>query len=65
MNLHEWNKSQIEEALGSTNRYYFWLKHQREPVSSNELIIYYIENGGAVGFAKRAKEENVSSRDER
>lgn len=51
MTLKERNARQIEEALSATNRYYFWEKYGRQPIDDNELILYYIENGGSTHFA--------------
>ena len=52
MNLNDWNKKQIEEALSNTNRYYFWLKYKRVANSDKELLEFYIQNGGAEDFAR-------------
>lgn len=49
MTLKEWNEAQIKEALSDTNRYYFWLKYGRNGTDT-ELILYYIEFGGAKDF---------------
>lgn len=38
------------QALGSVNRYYFREKNGRDAVDDNELIMYYIENGGATFY---------------
>ena len=59
MNLFNWNKEQIDEALGKVNRYFFWLKYQREPLDDNELVLFYIEQGGASGFRNRKGVLNV------
>lgn len=52
MNLSEWNRRQIEEALGDVNRYYFWQKYGRNG-TNEELARYYCQCGGAEGFARR------------
>jgi hypothetical protein len=53
MNLFNWNLEQINEAKSSVNRYFFWLKYQREPLDDNELVLFYIEQGGAKHFRKQ------------
>jgi hypothetical protein len=52
MTLKEWNAKQIEEALSDVNRYYFFLKYGRPAKNDQELILYYIEFGGARDFRK-------------
>ena len=54
------NKSladQIEEALGPFNRWIFCEKHPdiTNP-SDDELVMYYVKHGGAVGHACRRAE---------
>lgn len=49
------NKKQIEEALSDMNRYYFWKNRGREPFDNTELILFYIEQGGARDFAQKQK----------
>lgn len=56
MNLKDWNKKQIDEALGDVNRYYFWKKYGRNG-TDEELMRYYCQCGGAEGFAKRHEKE--------
>lgn len=51
MTLREWNAFQIKEALSDINRYFFFLKYGRNGTDA-ELILYYIENGGAKDFKK-------------
>ena len=46
-------KEQKKEALSSANRYFFGLKYSRDAESDDELLMYYIENGGASGFSER------------
>ena len=50
MKLREWNELQIKEALSDINRYYFYLKYGRPAINDQELILYYIEYGGAKDF---------------
>lgn len=57
MDLRNWNKMQIAEALADDNRYLFWLKYKRDPINSNELMRFYIEEGEAYRFAKKHKKE--------
>jgi len=65
MNLKRWNQEQIAEALGDVNRYFFWLKNRREPNDDNELLLYYIENGGALHKRKAMNEkEKLSETDQ-
>ena len=56
MRVKEWNEMQIKEALGDVNRYYFWQKYNRNG-SDQELLLYYSQCGGAVGFAKRNEKD--------
>lgn len=60
MNLKTRNQKQIEEALSDTNRYYFHEKYNREPFDDNELLMYYIEAGGAKNFAQRKEVQDGS-----
>jgi len=53
MNQHEWNCRQIDEALSADNKYYFWLANGRPHNNVDELLEYYVNNGGAKGFAER------------
>lgn len=57
MNLRDWNKHQIQESKSELNRYYFWLKYQRQPKSDEELLLFYIENGGARDWNRNHNEE--------
>jgi len=57
MNLKQWNFAQIDESRSSINRYFFWLKNHREPVDDEELLLFYVENGGARDFANKHKGE--------
>ena len=52
MNLKEWNLKQIEESKSDVNKYFFWKKYGREG-TDKELLLYYIENGGGMDFAKK------------
>ena len=56
MSLLERNIQQIADACGEVNRYYFGITNGRQPKGSDELILYYCENGGALGFAMRLRE---------
>lgn len=47
------NLKQEVEALGAVNRYYFFMKYSRNAETDEELVRFYIENGGATGFAER------------
>ncbi len=54
--LYRWRLRMIkqrEEALSPKNVYYFGICYNREPKDEEELIVYYVEHGGASGFAKR------------
>lgn len=57
MTVREWNLAQMVEALGCDNRLYFFLKNRREAYSDDELIRYYIDNGGALDFAIKHQKE--------
>lgn len=58
MNLKNWNKMQLEEALGPTNRFYFKQTLGYDG-SDDELVLYYIEHGGAKHFRDFHKEEEI------
>ena len=53
------NMPQIREALSDVNRYYFWLRYNRQPKNDSELILYYIEGGGASDYAKRNAKSKI------
>lgn len=46
-------QEQKDQALSTTNRYYFWLNEKRDPVDDAELILYYADNGGARDYYAR------------
>jgi hypothetical protein len=48
-----WNLTQAVEALGCTNRYYFYEQHGREANCDEELIVFYANHGGAKNFRER------------
>jgi hypothetical protein len=50
MNLVDWNKAQIEEALSDLNRYYYWERYGREAPSDDALLLHYAMYGGALHF---------------
>jgi len=50
---------QIRESKSSVNRYYFWIKYQRQPISDEELMLFYIESGGARDYAERNKNATI------
>lgn len=56
----EWNQAQMVEALGNTNRWYFYQKYGREATSDEELIRFYIESGGAINYAHDHPDPEVS-----
>jgi hypothetical protein len=60
MNLKEWNQHQIDEALGSVNRYFYWLETGRnsEEASENELTMFYILHKGAEHYRKEHNNES-------
>lgn len=56
--LQDNNARQLTEADSAENRYFFALQHPhlgREP-TFDELLMYYIENGGATGHRQRMEE---------
>lgn len=57
MNLKTYLEMQIRESQSDVNRYFFWLKHKREPKDQDELMMFYIESGGAKNFADKHKGE--------
>jgi hypothetical protein len=56
MKLKQRNAEQIQESESNLNRYYFWLKYQRDP-KHGELLQFYIEHGGAKHYADIHKDE--------
>lgn len=56
MNLSNWNKTQIEIALGEVNRYFFHEHFGRDAKSDEELMQYYAEFGASM-FAHLHKGE--------
>jgi len=58
MNLTDWNKKQIKEALSPDNRWYFGEAHPHiKNPTPNQLIAYYIANRGATNFRKAHESE--------
>jgi hypothetical protein len=53
MELKEYARMQVEEALGPVNRWYCSEHYRREITEPNILIEYYIKHGGAEHFARR------------
>lgn len=51
-------KQQRLEALSNTNRYFFNQHYGRDPIDNEELIIYYVDYGGAKGYAERELQNN-------
>lgn len=49
------NRHQVEEALGSDNRYFAWLATGRCDLTDSELMFYYIDHGGAEGHRERMR----------
>ncbi len=47
---------QIEEAHSELNRHFFRINHDGRDGDEGELMLWYIEHGGATGFALREKE---------
>ena len=56
MDLHTWNQTQIEIALGEVNRYFFHLHFGRNAKNDEELMEYYAQYGAGV-FAHLHKGE--------
>lgn len=56
MDLHTWNQTQIEIALGEVNRYFFNLHFGRDAKNDEELMEYYAQYGAEV-FAHLHKGE--------
>jgi hypothetical protein len=59
MNLKEWNRRQIAEALGEVNRYFFGIVTGKNPkdATEDELVEFYATHGGARDFAKKHRGE--------
>jgi len=51
---------QIRESKSSVNRYYFWIRFKRQTLNDEELMLFYIESGGARDYAKRNKNSTIS-----
>jgi len=56
MTLKEWNAFQIKEALSDTNRYFYWLRYGTNGTDA-QLLLFYIENGGARDFKQNHQGE--------
>ena len=65
MNLHDWNEHQIEEALGPTNRWYYGVHYKTNGnnASKDELILFYIEHGGARHYREVHHDEEPEGSD--
>lgn len=57
------NARQMEEARSDDNKYFFFLRYGREGTES-ELMIYYIDNGGATGHRQRLTDRAAETRGE-
>jgi hypothetical protein len=53
MELKDYVRLQLEEALGPVNRWYCSQHYRREVTEPNTLLEYYIKHGGAEQFARR------------
>jgi hypothetical protein len=53
MELKDYVRLQLEEALGPVNRWYCSEHYHRDITDPNLLIEYYIKHGGAEQFARR------------
>jgi hypothetical protein len=60
------NLEQIIEALGCVNRLYFYEYFQRDAVNDEELLRFYIKQGGADNYRRKENErkKQSSSQDE-
>jgi hypothetical protein len=47
------NQRQLDEALGPDNRYFACQHFGREDLTDEELVLYYILHGGAIGHRDR------------
>ena len=61
MELKEYVRKQLEEALGADNRWFCSQHHRREVTDPNILLEYYIKHGGAEGFAQRRRNGKLLS----
>jgi hypothetical protein len=50
------NLRQVIEALGCENRYYFYEHHNRGATSDEELMQFYIKQGGAENYRRKKNE---------
>lgn len=55
LSLKEWNRRQIAEAMEAFNRWVAGVNLKHEP-TQNEILLWYIEHGGAAGFAERERQ---------
>ncbi|MFZ6036183.1 MAG: hypothetical protein ACOYUK_03495 [Patescibacteria group bacterium] len=67
--LSEYNQIQITEALGDDNRNFYRLATGIDADLSTDagkdaLIMYYINNGGALGYAQRVQLRDSAAADE-
>ena len=53
MELKDYVRLQLEEALGPVNRWYCSEFYRHEVTDPNLLVEYYIKHGGAEQFARR------------
>jgi hypothetical protein len=53
MELKDYVRLQVEEALGPVNRWYCSEFYHREITEPNTLMEYYIKHGGAEHFSRR------------
>jgi len=51
------NLEQITEALGCTNRLYYYQYYGKEAENDNNLMNFYIKQGGAQNFRRRKDED--------
>ena len=59
------NIPQIREAFSDDNKWYFGIYHRRPHRNNDELILFYIEHGGAKGYAKRNANATIQEPTER
>ncbi|MFA6464077.1 MAG: hypothetical protein WCV55_03680 [Candidatus Paceibacterota bacterium] len=54
---------QIHEALSDDNRHFFRVNHDWKEGSDDELMMWYIDNGGAKGHAERRAEREKQEKE--
>lgn len=57
----EYKHNQIDEAMSDMNRHFYKVNNEGRDGTEEELMMWYIENGGAEGYAKRVEEHEKTN----